>query len=92
MIEETDPLVAVFFGRDVDWQRDAACAGTDAEIFFPDKGESTKDGKRICGRCIVRADCLEFALDLRERFGVWGGLSERERRRLLKLIEVGDAA
>jgi WhiB family redox-sensing transcriptional regulator len=64
------------------WQTDALCAQTDPEAFFPEKGGSTRDAKRICSSCDVRDQCLEYALQNDERFGIWGGLSERERRRL----------
>ena len=64
------------------WQSDALCAQTDPEAFFPEKGGSTRDAKRICTSCDVRDQCLEYALQNDERFGIWGGLSERERRRL----------
>lgn len=64
------------------WQTDALCAQTDPEAFFPEKGGSTRDAKRICGSCDVRGECLEYALQNDERFGIWGGLSERERRKL----------
>ncbi|MCC2033421.1 WhiB family transcriptional regulator [Microbacterium allomyrinae] len=64
------------------WQTDALCAQTDPEAFFPEKGGSTRDAKRICGTCDVRGECLEYALQNDERFGIWGGLSERERRKL----------
>ncbi|QIK62987.1 WhiB family transcriptional regulator [Leucobacter viscericola] len=64
------------------WQTDALCAQTDPEAFFPEKGGSTRDAKRICEGCEVRSECLEYALENDERFGIWGGLSERERRRL----------
>ncbi|MFT4135097.1 WhiB family transcriptional regulator [Microbacterium sp.] len=64
------------------WQSDALCAQTDPEAFFPEKGGSTRDAKRICSSCDVRAECLEYALQNDERFGIWGGLSERERRKL----------
>ena len=64
------------------WQTDALCAQTDPEAFFPEKGGSTRDAKRICASCDVRDQCLEYALQNDERFGIWGGLSERERRRL----------
>jgi len=64
------------------WQVDALCAQTDPEAFFPEKGGSTRDAKRICSSCEVKAECLEYALQNDERFGIWGGLSERERRRL----------
>lgn len=66
------------------WQVDALCAQTDPEAFFPEKGGSTRDAKRICEQCDVRAQCLEYALQNDERFGIWGGLSERERRKLRK--------
>ncbi len=65
-----------------DWQERALCAQTDPEAFFPEKGGSTREAKRICSGCDVRAECLEYALAHDERFGIWGGLSERERRRL----------
>jgi WhiB family redox-sensing transcriptional regulator len=64
------------------WQTDALCAQTDPEAFFPEKGGSTRDAKRICTTCEVKAQCLDYALHNDERFGIWGGLSERERRRL----------
>ena len=64
------------------WRLDALCAETDPEAFFPEKGGSTREAKRVCTGCSVRAECLEAALTNDERFGIWGGLSERERRRL----------
>jgi WhiB family redox-sensing transcriptional regulator len=66
------------------WQEQALCAQTDPEAFFPEKGGSTREAKRVCLSCDVRTDCLEYALEQDERFGIWGGLSERERRRLKK--------
>ena len=65
-----------------EWQERALCAQTDPEAFFPEKGGSTREAKRICAGCEVRHECLEYALEHDERFGIWGGLSERERRRL----------
>ena len=67
---------------DDEWRRDALCAETDPEAFFPEKGGSTREAKRVCTGCSVRAECLEAALTNDERFGIWGGLSERERRKL----------
>ena len=66
------------------WQGLALCAQTDPEAFFPEKGGSTREAKKVCLSCEVRVECLEFALAQDERFGIWGGLSERERRRLKK--------
>lgn len=64
------------------WQTDALCAQTDPDAFFPEKGGSTRDAKKICKNCEVKIQCLEYAVANDERFGIWGGLSERERRRL----------
>jgi len=69
-------------GDDEDWRDDALCAQTDPEAFFPEKGGSVAAAKAICTSCDVRAECLEYALRNDERFGIWGGLSDRERRRL----------
>ena len=54
------------------------------EAFFPEKGGSTREAKKVCVGCEVRSECLEYALANDERFGIWGGLSERERRKLKK--------
>lgn len=64
------------------WQERALCAQVDSEIFFPERGGSYKEAKQVCGACEVRTECLCYALDKGERFGVWGGMSERERERL----------
>jgi WhiB family redox-sensing transcriptional regulator len=74
-VEDENPL---------SWQTDSLCAQTDPEAFFPEKGGSTRDAKKICTSCEVRNQCLEYALQNDERFGIWGGLSERERRKLRK--------
>jgi WhiB family redox-sensing transcriptional regulator len=68
--------------EDDQWQERALCAQTDPEAFFPEKGGSTREAKRICLGCEVKDACLEYALANDERFGIWGGLSERERRRI----------
>lgn len=75
-------VAADLLGTAEEWQERALCAQADPEAFFPEKGGSTREAKRICTRCEVRGDCLDFALGADERFGVWGGLSERERRKL----------
>ena len=79
-----DQELAELFGlpEEASWQERALCAQTDPEAFFPEKGGSTREAKRICTGCEVRGECLEYALEHDERFGIWGGLSERERRRL----------
>jgi WhiB family redox-sensing transcriptional regulator len=79
---ETDHILADLLGDAPEWQERALCAQTDPEAFFPEKGGSTREAKRICSRCEVKAECLEYSLAHDERFGIWGGLSERERRKL----------
>ena len=78
-------VVDIFSGVDdgpLAWQERALCAQTDPEAFFPEKGGSTREAKKVCSSCDVRAECLDYALANDERFGIWGGLSERERRKL----------
>ncbi len=64
------------------WQDFANCLGVDPDLFFPERGASTREAKEVCKGCVVREDCLEYALANGEKFGIWGGLSERERRRI----------
>lgn len=66
------------------WQEDAVCAQTDPDAFFPEKGGSTREAKKVCLTCTVRDECLDYAVVNDERFGIWGGLSERERRVLVR--------
>jgi WhiB family redox-sensing transcriptional regulator len=68
--------------EDRSWQDRANCLGVDPDLFFPGRGESTQEAKAICAGCVVRDECLEQALARPEKFGIWGGTSERERRRL----------
>ncbi|KKF02930.1 hypothetical protein WN67_06090 [Mycolicibacterium obuense] len=76
---------------DEDWYERALCPQTDPDAFFPEKGGSTKEAKKICLGCPVKQQCLQWALDNDERFGIWGGLSERERRRLKRGIDIRPA-
>ena len=64
------------------WQERANCLGVDPDLFFPERGASTKEAKAVCGGCEVKSECLEYALRHGEKFGIWGGMSERERRRI----------
>ena len=71
-----------------DWMADAACRGSDSELFFPTRGDSARElaaARAVCAGCVVADDCLEYALVNRELYGVWGGLSERERRRIRRV-------
>jgi WhiB family redox-sensing transcriptional regulator len=67
---------------DADWHDNALCRGRDTEVFFPEEDEPTIVAKSICRRCPVRRDCLAHALERGERYGIWGGLTERERQLL----------
>ena len=67
---------------DRSWQAQANCLGVDPDLFFPERGASTREAKEVCRGCVVREECLEYALQNSEKFGIWGGMSERERRRL----------
>lgn len=74
------------------WMEDGVCNQTDPEVFFPERGNSNRDAKRVCMGCPVREQCLEYALENVERYGVWGGLSERQRRPLLAAREAARAS
>lgn len=68
--------------NDEPWVADAVCAQTDPELFFPEKGYTPHAAKKICMGCVARLDCLDYALRTYQRYGVWGGTTERERRKL----------
>ncbi len=78
------------------WQQEAACRGEDSTLFFApsyfekreEKDAREAQAKRLCARCPVREPCLEYALRTRDPHGVWGGLNELERRRLLQSREL----
>lgn len=78
--------VAGMLGMTSDWEDQAACAGTELDLFFPPKGGDAPalvgGAKAICAGCTVRMECLEFALRNDIGFGVWGGLAPAERRRV----------
>lgn len=67
---------------DVRWHDDAVCVGADPDTFFPERGMPSRHAKALCRRCPVRIDCLEHAIRDGELFGIWGGESERVRRRI----------
>ena len=64
------------------WRQQAACHGTNLDLFYPERGQSAGPGRQVCARCPVRQPCLEYALSNRISSGIWGGLTERERRPL----------
>ncbi len=69
-------------GLDKSWQSRANCMGVDPELFFPERGAATREAKAVCRGCVVQQECLEYAIAHGEKFGIWGGMSERERRRV----------
>lgn len=78
-----------------EWMQEAVCTQVDADLWFPDKGGSSRPAKNICRACPVQAECLEHALEAHELFGIWGGVSERDRRKLARIAlptDTGDAA
>ncbi|MCB1249136.1 MAG: WhiB family transcriptional regulator [Acidimicrobiales bacterium] len=77
---------------DKSWQNYANCLGVDPDLFFPERGASTREAKEVCRGCVVREDCLEYALSNSEKFGIWGGMSERERRRIRRQRALSRAA
>lgn len=74
------------------WEEASLCRETDPEAFFPEKGESALSAKRICNQCPVKSQCLKHALDEDEPFGVWGGMTTRERRLLKRQQPTSDSA
>lgn len=75
-------LVEALAIGELSWQDYANCRGADADLFFPERGASTRKAKSICAECEVKQQCLDYAIEMGEKFGIWGGLSERERRRV----------
>lgn len=66
------------------WRQGAACKGLDPLIFYPSTDEEADAAKAVCDQCPVQDACLEHALGIREKEGVWGGCTERERRRIIR--------
>jgi WhiB family redox-sensing transcriptional regulator len=75
----TLPAPARFAAR---WRELAACHGADLNLFFPERGESAEPARQVCAACPVRQPCLDYAITNRIAHGIWGGLTERERRAL----------
>jgi WhiB family redox-sensing transcriptional regulator len=75
---------------DLDWHDDAACRGLDLEIFFPLNDDRTPEAKFVCSTCPVQTECLEYAMEAKEKWGTWGGLTEKERRSLARRRRLGN--
>ncbi len=70
--------------KEIQWRQLGACRGLDPTVFYPDEEDEATEAKDVCAQCGVRVACLEYALASREKAGVWGGATERERRRLIR--------
>jgi WhiB family transcriptional regulator, redox-sensing transcriptional regulator len=70
--------------RETGWLKRGACRGLDPHVFYPETDEQADAAKRVCMSCAVQLTCLEHALSFREKEGVWGGATERERRRMIR--------
>lgn len=70
--------------KQVEWRKLGACRGLEAGIFYPDDDDEAEEAKSVCDGCGVRVACLEHALMTKEKTGVWGGATERERRRIIR--------
>jgi WhiB family redox-sensing transcriptional regulator len=79
--EAPQPARAATLHR-ADWRSQAACRGLDTELFFPGRGEAAPEAAAACASCPVRTECRTYAVESRQLFGIWGGTSERQRRRL----------
>ena len=66
-------LIQALAVGELSWQDYANCRGADADLFFPERGASTRKAKSICGACEVRGECLDYAIEMGEKFGIWGG-------------------
>lgn len=66
------------------WRERGACKGLDPQVFYPESDEEAEEAKTVCRGCSVQTACLEHALAAREKEGVWGGATERERRRIIR--------
>jgi WhiB family redox-sensing transcriptional regulator len=71
-----------YAGEELHWQEFALCAQTDPDIFFPEKGGSTAPATSVCSACAVQSECLEYAISHDIRHGIWGGMSDNDRRRI----------
>jgi WhiB family redox-sensing transcriptional regulator len=83
-IDTTTSISTVGTSRPSHWRQYARCLGSDPDVFHPHTDDPADEAKAICAICPVREPCLEYAITAREKQGVWGGLTEKERRRLIR--------
>lgn len=93
ILEVYDPLRQLLdklgLDEDQDWQKQAVCLDQKVDLFFPERGANTQEAKKICAACIVRSECLEYALENNIKEGVFGGMSTRDRRRIARARTLG---
>ncbi len=80
--DHLDEFIETLIDLPLDWQKKANCRGVNPNLFYPERGVSTSEAKAVCSGCQVKQECLEFAVQRGEKFGIWGGMSERERRKI----------
>lgn len=80
------------YDMSLDWKQAGSCVGVNPNLFFPERGQSTLEAKEVCRTCVIREACLEYALSAVEKHGIWGGMSERERRRIRRQRRLNEGA
>lgn len=80
-LSELAELIAKYEGN---WESHAACRDLSSSVFFPERGQSSRKAKQVCRSCPVRTECLAFALESRQKYGVWGGLTGEERKAYMR--------
>ena len=81
-MEDNGTLVSFVHKGTRDWQSEGACKGVEPDLFFTERGVSNQTAKAMCGLCVIKVECLDYAVTNNEAYGVWGGKSERERRKI----------
>ena len=82
-LSELAELIAKYEGN---WESHAACRDLSSSVFFPERGQSSRKAKQVCRGCEVRTECLAFALESRQKYGIWGGLTGEERKAYMRRI------
>lgn len=86
LFDAVEPGLAVPITDERPWAAFAVCRDRDSDAFFPLTPQGEREAIRVCQGCPVQMDCLEFALEAKVRFGIWGGMTEKQRRTLERQI------
>lgn len=91
MAYELPTLAVLLGGKRLNFKDKGACSGCNPNLFFPEPHDqrTVKAAKAVCAGCVVREECLEWALDSEEKYGIWGGTSENERRVMRRVRRTG---